>query len=220
VVAEREDESNHNKVFKEGLIKGNMAKSKHIGLWITLGIIVLVVLILVSWFIGSYNSFIGLSQTVDSKWSQVENQYQLQADKIPNLVSTVSSQVGVETKFVKDVIAERTAYVGAQSQLQKDTAGQQMNAGITAFVNAVSENYPTLQASEGYTALRDELVGSQNRIGVARMDYINSIQAYNTAIMRFPGNVLAGLFGFEQKQYYVSQSGTTTPVLGTGQLPQ
>lgn len=196
-----------------------MAKSKHLGLWITLGVIALVVLMLVFWVIGSYNGFVTLSQNVDGKWSQVENQYQRQADLIPNLVSVVGSSVSVETKFVKDVVSQRTAWQNAQTPLQKDTAGVQMSNGITAFVNAVAEGYPTLQANKQYTALTDELSGTQNRITTARMDYINSIQAFNTAIKRFPGNIIAGMFGFSQKEYYTAPSGTTTPSLGTGQLP-
>jgi LemA protein len=191
-------------------------------LWITLGVIALVVLILISWVVGSYNRFVTLDQDINGKWSEVENQYQRQANLIPNFVSSVSSQVGVETKFVKDVIAARTAWANSAgaSQLQKDTLGAKMNSGVQAFVNAVAENYPTLQASEGYTALRDEMAGTQNRITTSRGRYIESIQSYNTATKRFPGNVLARMFGFTQKDYYKAEAGSlTTPDLGTGQLP-
>ena len=185
-------------------------------MWITIGVIVLVVLMI----IAGYNHFVTLEQNINGKWSEVENQYQRQADLIPNFVSSVSSQVGVETKFVKDVIAARTAWQSAQGQLAKDTAGVQMNNGVTALVSAVAENYPTLQASEGYTALRDEMAGTQNRITTARGRYIESIQMYNTATKRFPGNVLAGIFGFTQKDYYSAEAGSLeTPELGTGVLP-
>jgi len=183
---------------------------------IIIGAVVLVILLMT---VGMYNSFITLDQNVNGKWSLVENDYQRQSDLIPNFISTVSSQVGVETKFVKDVISLRTAYVSAQSQYQKDTAGQQMNSGINAIVNAVAENYPQLLASEGYTALRDELAGSQNRITVARKNYIEAIQAYNTAVKKFPGVVFAGMFGFTGKEYYEAPAGTDTPALGAGQLP-
>lgn len=196
-----------------------MKKGLIIGL-VILGFILLVGLIVVLSFIGMYNNFVTLDQNVNGKWSEVENQYQRQADLIPNFVSSVSSQVGVETKFVKDVIDARTKWTSAQTQLQKDTAGQQMNAGITAFVNAVSENYPTLLASEGYTALRDELAGTQNRITVARGNYIQAIQAYNTATKRFPANIVAGMYGFSGKEYYEAKEGSMeTPKLGNGTLP-
>ena len=117
-------------------------------IWIGVGI---VVLLLVFWIIGSYNGFVGMRQDVNSKWSEVENQYQRQADLIPNLVSVVSSAVSVETKFVKDVVALRTAWQAAKN----DEAGVNMNNGISALVNAVAENYPTLQANKQYIALTD-----------------------------------------------------------------
>jgi LemA protein len=193
---------------------------KNKGLWITLGVIALVVLIIVFWFVGAYNNFVGLSQNVDGKWSEVENQYQRQADLIPNLVSVVSSSLSAETKFVKDVVAARAGWAAASSQLAKDTAGQQMNNGITALVSAVAENYPTLQANKQYVALTDELSGTQNRITTARGRYIEAIQTYNIATKRFPSNIVAGMFGFSGKEYYQAEEGSMeTPELGSGQLP-
>lgn len=188
--------------------------------WIILGIIVLAVLIVTGWLVGSYNRFTTLDQNVESKWSEVENQYQRQADLIPNLISTVSSAVSVETKFVKDVIAARTSWQAAQSQLGKDTAGVQMNNGLSAFVNAVAEDYPELKANTQYVALTDELSGTQNRITTARGRYIESTQLYNTAIKRFPGKLLAGLYGFTEREYYEAEEGSVeTAEIGSGQLP-
>lgn len=197
----------------------NKGKGLSRGWWIFIAV-ALVALILVFYIIGAYNNFVTLNQNVDSKWSEVENQYQRQSDLIPNLVSVVSSSVSVETKFVKDVVAARTAYASATSQFAKDSAGQQMNNGISAFVSAVAENYPTLQANKQYIALTDELSGTQNRIATSRGRYIESIQGYNTAIMRFPARVIAGMFGFEKKEYYAAETGAmNTPSLGTGVLP-
>lgn len=196
-------------------IKKGMKMSTKV--WIGIAI---VVILLIFWIIGGYNNFVTLSQNVDGKWSEVENQYQRQADLIPNIVSVVGSSVKVETQFVKDVTAARTAYAAASSQLAKDTAGQQMNNGITALVNAVAENYPTLQANKQYIALTDELAGTQNRIAVARGEYIKTIQAYNTASKRFPSNIIASVFGFKGKEYYQAEEGSmNTPDLGTGVLP-
>ncbi len=184
--------------------------------WIGVGIVVLIFLL---WFVGAYNSFVTMQQDINSKWSEVENQYQRQADLIPNLVSVVSSSVSVETKFVKDVVAARTAWQSAATNLAKDTAGQQMTAGLTAFVNAVAEGYPILQANKQYVALTDELSGTQNRITVARGNYIKSVQAFNTGIKRFPGNVVAGMFGFTGVEYYQAKAGISTVQLGNATLP-
>lgn len=193
---------------------------KNKSLWVTLGVIAAVLLIIVFWLIGSYNNFATLNQNVNASWSNVENQYQRQADLIPNLVSVVSSSVKVETQFVKDVTAARTAFASATSQLAKDTAGQQMNSGISALVSAVAESYPTLQANKQYIALTDELVGAQNRITEQRRLYIDSVKVYNTALVRFPANIVAGMFGFSAKEYYQAANGSMqTPTLGTGTLP-
>ncbi len=195
---------------------------KNKGLWITLGIVAFIVLILIFWFVGSYNNFVTLDQNINGKWSEVENQYQRQADLIPNLVSTVSSSVKVETRFVTDVTDARSRWQTAGNQLSKDTAGVQMNNGIAALVNAVaiSENYPVLQANKQYVALTDELTGTQNRISTARGRYIEAIQFFNTAIKRFPGNAVAGMFGFTGKEYYQAKvEAMNTPSLGSGQLP-
>ncbi|MBS3091141.1 LemA family protein [Candidatus Pacearchaeota archaeon] len=197
-----------------------MAKgiSKKAWTWIVVAVIVLV---LIFWVAGSYNRFISMDQAINGRWSEVENQYQRQADLIPNLVSVVSSSVSVETKFVKDVIAARTSWQNAHSVQAKDTAGVQMANGLVAFVNAVAENYPVLQANAQYVALTDELSGTQNRITTARGRYIEAIQQYNIAVRRFPSNILAGIFGFTAKDYYQADvASMTTPGLGTGQLPQ
>ncbi len=184
-----------------------------VGLWVLIG----VVLIIALWSVGGYNRFISLDQTVQKSWSEVESQYQRQSDLLFNFASTIKSQTGVETQFVKDVIAQRASWqnTAGSSQLARDSAGQQINA----FVNAVSENYPTLQASEGYTAFRDEMAGTQNRITTARGRYIENIGAYNIATKKFPANILAGIFNFDQKEYYTSTSGTVTPQFGNGTLP-
>jgi len=187
---------------------------------IALVVVVVVIIGAALLVVSMYNSFVGLDQNVNAKWSEVENQYQRQSDLIPNLVSTVSSAVSVETKFVKDVTDARTKWQGAATPLAKDEAGVQMNNGIAALVSAVAENYPVLQANTQYVALTDELSGTQNRIAVARGNYISAIQGYNTAIKMFPGNVFAGMFGFTAKDYYRADlSSIKTPVLGNGTLP-
>lgn len=184
--------------------------------WIIIGLVVLIII----YFIFAYNRFVTLDQNINGKWSEVENQYQRQADLIPNLVSVVASSLSAETTYVKDIVAARTSWLSAASQYDKDKAGFQMNNGITALVSAVAESYPILQANKQYVALTDELSGTQNRIAVARGNYIQAIQSYNTAILKFPARLIAGMFGFAQKDYYKAEAGAlTTPELGAGVLP-
>lgn len=186
---------------------------------ILIGVLALIVLLGLYTMI-SYNRFVGLDQDIEGKWSEVENQYQRQADLIPNLVSVVSSSVSAETKFVKDVIEARSAWQAAQSETSRDAAGVAMANSVATFVNAVAESYPVLQANTQYIALTDELAGTQNRITVARGRYIESVQSYNTATKRFPSRIIAGMFGFEERAYYSAEiDSLTTPQLGTGTLP-
>ncbi|MEK6820500.1 MAG: LemA family protein [Nanoarchaeota archaeon] len=197
-----------------------MAKKKFLRRNLWLIVIILAVILVLLYVISAYNSFIVLEQNINGKWSEVENQYQRQADLIQLLVPVVSSSVKVETKFVSDVTALRTGWQNAQGTYNRDKAGVDMTNGVTAFINAVAENYPVLQANKQYVALTDELAGTQNRISVARGRYIEAIQSFNTAIKKFPANLLAGMFGFSDKDYYKAElSAMETPVLGTGVLP-
>jgi LemA protein len=184
--------------------------------WIGVGV---VALLFVFWVIGGYNSLVSSEAEYQGAWSIVESQYQRQADLIPNLVSVTASSVKAETTFVKDVVAARTAWTSASTLAQKDIAGQQMVQGVSAFVNAVAEQYPQFKANTQYVALTDELSGTQNRITTARNEYITAVKSFNVRVKRFPTNVLAGMFGFEVQAYYTSDSGTTTPSLGAGILP-
>lgn len=187
------------------------------------GIVIIVVIVLVAilgiYFVSAYNNFVGLDQDTEAKWSEVENQYQRQADLIPNLVSVVTSAVSTETKFVKDVIDARTSWDNAQTLTAKEQAGVEMSDSVATFVNAVAENYPAFKANTQYVTLTDEMSGTQNRITTARGRYIESIQKYNTATKRFPSSMIADMFGFIEKEYYQADKGSLeTPSLGSGQL--
>lgn len=195
---------------------------KLIGLGIV-GIVIVLILFLIVMAVGAYNGMVTLDQKVSASWSEVENQYQRQADLIPNLTSIVSSAVSVETNFVKDVIDARTKWLNAKSLSEKDQLGLEMNQSLATFVSAIAttEAYPTLAANKQYVALMDEVAGTQNRITTSRGRFIEAIQAYNTTIKVIPNNFFAGMFGFIEKDYYKADPASlTTPSLGDGVLPQ
>jgi len=186
------------------------------------GLAIVFVIFIIAMLIGSYNGMVTLDQKVSASWSEVENQYQRQADLIPNLTSIVSSAVNMETKFVKDVIDARTKWLGATSVAQKDQAGLEMNQSLATFVSAIATNeaYPTLQSNKQYTALMDEVAGTQNRIATSRGRFIENIQEYNTTIKVIPNNFLSGMFGFSEREYYKATAPLTTAPIGDGKLPQ
>jgi LemA protein len=189
-----------------------------IGVLVVLGIIVLSLVVMAG---GSYNRLVKLQQGVDSQWAQVQNVYQRRADLIPNLVSTVSGAANFEKSTLTEVVNAR-ASVGqvkvdpnsAPSDPAKlaefEKAQGQLSSALSRLL-VVSENYPTLRATEGFRDLQAQLEGTENRISVERKDFNTAVQGYNTAIKSFPTVFFAGMFGFQPKPYFQATSGAETP---------
>ncbi len=182
-----------------------------------LGFFVLLGLIVVLWGVGTYNNLVGLQQGTNSQWAQVQNVYQRRADLIPNLVNTVSGAANFE-KSTLTAVTEARASVGRvqlpagaaptdPSQLAAfDRAQGQLGSALSRLL-VVSERYPELKATTNFRDLQAQLEGTENRISVERGRFNESVQAYNTAARRFPGVLLAGMFGFTQRPYFTA----TTP---------
>ncbi len=196
---------------------------KNKGLLITLsiiGVIVLFVIILVVWGIGSYNNLVTLNESVNQNWSQVENQYQRRADLIPNLVNTVKGFAEFERGVLTDVTEARSRvsqFNVTPEVLNDPQAFQRFQQLQGELSNALSrllvtvENYPILKANENFLQLQAQLEGTENRISVERRNFNQTVQTYNTTIKRFPNSIFAGLFGFGEKQYFKSTPGSETP---------
>lgn len=178
-------------------------------------VVLLVVLIAGVVVMGAYNRLVGLEEGVDAAWAQVENVYQRRADLIPNLVSTVKGAADFEQDTLEQVVEARSK-VG-----QINIEGPPSAAQLEAFQNAqgaltsaigrllvVVERYPDLKATQAYRDLQVQLEGAENRIAVERMRYNEAAQAFNTTRRRFPTNIVAGMFGFnEAKAYFESDDG-------------
>lgn len=182
-----------------------------------LAIIVIGALILGFSAWGAYNNLVTDQQSVESKWAQVENQYQRRSDLIPNLVATVKGYAAHESETLQAVTASRSQ-VGSMKvtpEILNDPQAfqkfQQAQAGLTsalARLMVVVERYPDLKANENFRDLQSQLEGTENRITVARMDFNNAAQQYNTRVMQFPGNLFARMFGFQKKAYFQSAPGS------------
>lgn len=173
---------------------------------IVLLVVLAVVIILVGSIFGSYNSLVRQQEDVNSKWSQVDNQLQRRADLIPNLVETVKGYAKHEQAVFESVNKAREKLLLANTVQEKANANDALGTAIGRLL-AISENYPTLKADQNFRQLSDELAGTENRISVARMDYNNAVQQYNTSIRQFPNIIFARMFGFTEKQYFKAQSG-------------
>lgn len=139
-----------------------------------------------------------LDEQVKSAWSQVENQYQRRADLIPNLVETVKGYASQEQETLTAVIEARSKATSIQvdtdtlnnpEQMQQFQQAQRQLSGALSRLMAVSERYPELKSNQNFLALQSQLEGTENRIAVARRDFIQSVEAYNTEIRTFPGSI-------------------------------
>ena len=169
---------------------------------------VAVAVILIISVAGGYNGLVSKQETVENARSQISTQLQRRAELIPNFVNTVKGYSDYEQSTYTAVTEARTAAQKASTVAQQQAAGEQLDKAISVWVNAVTEAYPDLKANSQYTALTDELAGTENRIAVARKDYNDAAREYNTSIRKFPKNIIAGIFGFEKADYFENAAGT------------
>jgi len=173
------------------------------------GVIVVGAIIIAVSLVGIYNSLVTKSQAVDAQWSQVETQYQRRYDLIPNLVNSVKGMMQQEQTVFLAIADARTKYGAAQTVNDKAVAAGEVETALGRLL-AVMENYPDLKSSQNVTQLMDELAGTENRISVERKRFNDMTRDYNTQIKTFPTNMLAGMFGFSEKQYFQSVTGSET----------
>ncbi|MBD1385150.1 LemA family protein [Mucilaginibacter rigui] len=179
-------------------------------------IVIAVVVVLALMGGCSYNGMVKSDENVKGKWGEVQTQYQRRSDLIPNLVSTVKGEANFEKGTLTEVTNARARATSIQVDPTKLTpeaiqqyqqAQGQLSTALGRLLVA-SENYPTLRANEAFRGLQVQLEGTENRISVARRDFNESVQAYNSKIRTFPANITAKLFGFSEKGYFQSEAGS------------
>lgn len=172
--------------------------------------VIAVVLVLFFWIKGTYNGMVTMDEGVKTAWSQVENVYQRRADLIPNLVATVKGYAEHESATLEGVVEARSKATGVNVDPENLTPEklaefQQAQGELSAALGrllVIQENYPDLKANANFMALQQQLEGSENRIAVERRKFNDAARAYNTAIRKFPSNIIAGMFGFGSKPYF------------------
>ena len=186
-----------------------------------LGVLVVGALIIGVWVMNKYNALVPLSQSVDAQWAQVQNVYQRRADLIPNLVKTVEGAANFEKSTLTDIVNAR-ASVGQvkidpskaptdPAELAKYQAAQDGLSGALSRLLVVVEKYPELKANQNFLNLQSQLEGTENRISVERGNFNNVVKAFNTAVLVFPTNIIAGFFGYKAKPYFEAKAGAETP---------
>ena len=176
------------------------------GCLIALGGALLLALILGGMVVSRYNGLVAQQERARAAWSEIDNQYKRRYDLVPQLVSTVQGAADFERSTLEAVTEARASVGRAQlpaglptdpAQLQAYLSAQQGLGAALGRLFAVSEAYPELKATQGFLSLQDQLEGTENRIAVARRDYIDAVRAFNTFRRTFPTSIVASLFGFD-----------------------
>jgi LemA protein len=188
---------------------------------VVIGILIAGVVLIGMWGAGIYNRLISLQQATDASWAQVQNVYQRRADLIPNLVNTVSGAANFERSTLNEVVEARAsvgkvavpsgaAPTDPQQLAEFERAQAQLGSALSRLL-VVVERYPELRATAAFRDLQVQLEGTENRISVERGRFNEAVQAYNTAIRRFPAALLAGMFGHQPRPYFTATAGADRP---------
>ncbi len=174
-----------------------------IGLWIALGIVVILILI----FIGTYNGLVGVRNQVKNAWAQIDVQLKRRYDLIPNLVETVKGYMTYERATLEAVTKARTAaqQVSASGAAQRAVAEGELSSALSRLM-VVVERYPDLKANQNFLALQEQLTSTENKIAFSRQFYNDSVLKLNNMIQMFPSNIIASMTGFKQSEFFQTES--------------
>jgi len=167
---------------------------------VIIGAVIAAVLIF-SVIVGTYNGIVSKHEAITAKWAQVDNQLQRRNDLIPNLVNTVKGYAGHEKGVFEAVTNARSQWAKAGTIEEKVKAAGALDSALSRLL-FVAENYPNLKANDTFLKLMDELSGTENRIAVERMRYNEAVKDYNVTVRMFPGNIVAGIYGYKPATEY------------------
>lgn len=185
---------------------------KNRNLLIVLGVIAAIVL----WAVSFQRGMVGMDEGVAAQWSNVENAYQLRADKTKNIVEIIKGSADFEQTTLVDVVEARSKATSIQltaddltpeKLAQFEQAQQQFTGALSRLLMNI-ERYPDLKTTAAFRDFQAQYEGMENRIGVERRKFNDLAREYNAKIKRIPNNLLAGLFGFGEKAYFKAQEGT------------
>jgi LemA protein len=164
------------------------------------------VLVVVIYVVATYNSLVQMRNQVRESWSGIDTELRRRYDLIPNLVETVKGYAAHERETLEKVIqARNTAMAVPSANVAQKAQAENFLTGALRQLFALSEAYPNLKANENFLSLQEELTGTENRIAFARQYYNDSAAIYNTARETFPGNIIAGSFGFAAAEFFATE---------------
>jgi len=170
-------------------------------LLVVVAVIVIIAFSVFGFVRGTYNQLVQMDESVNGAWAEVENNLQRRYDLIPNLVNTVKGFAQQEKDVLLGVTEARSKVGGAGNVNQRIEAENELSGALSRLLMVV-ENYPQLKSDANFRQLQDELAGTENRLAVARKRYNDVVRNYNVVLRSFPQNIIAGMFGFEKKDFY------------------
>lgn len=164
-------------------------------------VLIVIVVLIILWFIGVYNSLITLRNRVRDQWAQIDVQLKRRFDLIPNLVNTVKGYAKHESDTLENVVKARNTYVTASTPEEKMAANNELSNTLTKLF-ALSENYPDLKANTNFLQLQSELQDTENKIATARQFYNDTVISYNNKVEMVPSNIVASMFHFGKEEFF------------------
>lgn len=174
--------------------------------WTILIAVIVVLAILIIPIVSSYNNLVSLEQNVNIAESNIDTQLQRRSDLIPNLVNTVKGYASQEKDIFTDIANARSKLAGATNVTDQANADNDLSNALSRLL-VIVEKYPDLKSNQNFQDLSVQLEGTENRIAIARQDYNTAATAYNTKRKSFPTNIVASIFGFQEKPLYKASEG-------------
>ncbi len=165
-----------------------------------------IVALLVVFGFATYNGLITKQADVESQWAKVDSKLQRRYDLVPNLVNSVKGSMEQEKEVFGNITEARSKMTGADTVKEKAAASNEMESALSRLM-VVMENYPELKSNENVKTLMTQLEGTENRISVERDRYNDAVKKYNVSIKKFPKSIIAGMTGFEEKEYFEAEEG-------------
>jgi LemA protein len=173
--------------------------------------VIIIAVVIIGWFILTYNNFVNLRNRVKNAWAQIDVQLKRRYDLIPNLVETVKGYAKHEKEIFENIAELRAKAMGATSIKDIGESNNQIT-GTLKTLFAVAENYPELKANEEFLKLQEELTNTENKIAFSRQFFNDIVMNYNAAQQKIPANVIAGMMNLKPEEYYPVDEAEKGPV--------
>lgn len=164
-------------------------------------VIIAIVVLIILWFIATYNSLISLRNKVKDQWAQIDVQLKRRADLIPNLVETVKGYAKHESSTLEDVVKARNTFATATTPEEEMKASGELSQALSRLM-VLTESYPELKANENFLSLQGDLRECEDKISMMRQFYNDVVLKYNNKVETIPSNIVANMCHFETKPFF------------------